>query len=93
MFLFQKLLAANVENYIVHTMKIAALGANPEKKIREDVINCCELLFKELFTNGHKTEQIPLITNSILVNLGLIKVRSLFLNFCNVKEKNVFFTE
>lgn len=56
-------------------MKIAALGNN--KQIEDDVVACCELLFKELFTYGQKTDKTSIINNSLLVNLGLIKVRYL----------------
>lgn len=55
-------------------MKVAAFGASTNEKVVEEIIRCCELLFKELFTSGHKTDNLSLINNSMLVNLGLIKV-------------------
>lgn len=65
-------------------MKIAALGNN--QKIVDEVIACCELLFKELFNYGHKADKISIINNTLLVNLGLLKVYALQSNCAKLKK-------
>lgn len=56
-------------------MKVSALIT--EEQVTKFVLNCSELLYKELFMWAQKNDKLSLVNNALLVHLGLIKVNKI----------------
>lgn len=64
-----------LETFVPILMKVAALSISSDKNVAESASKCAELLYRELFTWAQKSENISHLNNTLLVHLGLIKVR------------------
>lgn len=65
-------------------MKISAFSVCKKSNITDAVIVCCELMYRELFTWAQENNNIPIVNNSLLVHLGLIKVHIILAFICNI---------
>lgn len=55
-------------------MKVASLSRDVKSDVAESSLKCTELLYKDLFIWAQQSDKTSIMNNSILVNLGLIKV-------------------
>lgn len=55
-------------------MKVASLSKDAKSEVAESALKCTELLYKDLFIWAQQSDKTSIVNNSILVNLGLIKV-------------------
>lgn len=56
-------------------MKVTALSDNNKPPVGEQAAKVGEKLYKALFELAEQHKSLSLVNNSLLVNLGLIKVR------------------
>lgn len=61
-------------------MKVASLSVHNESIVKSTALTCSQKLYQYLMEWGAKNNQLSLITNSILVHLGFLKV-SFFFSF------------
>ena len=55
-------------------MKVSALCASGYMDVRVSAEQVTECLYSQVFDSATKNNQVPLLNNALLVNLGLIKV-------------------
>lgn len=55
-------------------MKVSALCASGYIDVRIPAENITDRLYSELFANAIESNRVPNLNNSLLVNLGLLKV-------------------
>lgn len=56
-------------------MKVSALTRSTKAEVAQCSLKATEILYRNLFVYANQSDELSFINNSILVNLGLIKVR------------------
>lgn len=62
-------------------MKVSALTRSTKTEVAQYSLKATEILYRDLFVYANQSGELSFINNSILVNLGLIKVRIKICNF------------
>lgn len=62
-------------------MKVSALTRSTKTEVAQCSLKATEILYRDLFVYANQSGELSFINNSILVNLGLIKVRIKICNF------------
>lgn len=65
----------DVNTFIPVLMKVSSLANSNKENVSKLALNCSEMLYKELFTWSEKNNNSCVVNNTILVHLGLIKVK------------------
>ncbi|CAH0547740.1 unnamed protein product [Brassicogethes aeneus] len=69
----KKLENVELESFVPMLMRISALSTSARPEVAEAAFKCTEQFYKELFVWAQKYDNISIVNNSLLVNLGLIK--------------------
>lgn len=64
-----------LEEFMRTLMSVSALCRNLKPLVTQCAFKATELLYRELFVYAQQSDELSMVNNSILVNLGLIKVR------------------
>jgi hypothetical protein len=56
-------------------MKVSSLSASSSDVIKQAALLCSDALYRELFKWAEEQDQSSIVNNSLLVHLGLIKVK------------------
>jgi hypothetical protein len=64
-----------LETLVTTLMKVSSLSASSLEVTKQAALSCSDTLYKELFRWAVEQAQSSLVSNSLLVHLGLIKVK------------------
>jgi hypothetical protein len=64
-----------LEKLVLTLMKVSSLSAYSSAETKQAALSCSDALYQELFKWAKEKEQCSIVNNSLLVHLGLIKVK------------------
>jgi hypothetical protein len=64
-----------LEKLVPTLMKVSSLSVSTSEETKQAALSCSDALYRELFKWAEEQEQSSIVNNSLLVHLGLIKVK------------------